>query len=203
MGNFDPRVLAYACFLAFIYALLALGATAYRQILDDVAAKDVKLGEDLDASYDPLMMVILGGIVLLAVLFTWIALAWSEARIELYVVPLCLAINFVQFYYRMHQQRLQIKTLGLVGRTIFEEGWRLVRYDQIYRVEVEHDPLWDTVIMYYADNSAHTFPTNDAGEFCRRLTHTACKALIAALQARTNAEIVVRSVSGKHRREGT
>lgn len=200
MGNFDPRVLAYAFFLAFIYALLALGATAYRQILDDFAAKDVKLGEDLDVSYDPFMMVILGGIVMLMALFTWIALAWNEARIELYVVPLCLLINFMQFYYRMYQQRLQIKTLGLVGRTIFEENWRLVRYDQIHLVEVEEDPIWDSVVMYYTDKAEAT--GKDVLEFRRRLTHAARKELVEALQTRTDAKIFVKERMKKQRPEG-
>ena len=200
MGNFDPRVLAYACFLAFIYALLALGASAYRQVLDDFAAKDVKLGEDLDISYDPLMMVMLGGIAVLTVLFTWIALAWSEPRIELYVVPLCLLINFMQFYYRMYQQRLQIKTLGVVGRTIFEEGWRLVRYDHIHLVEVEHDPIWDTVVMYYTLEANAT--GKDVIEFRRRLTHSMCKELVEALRTRTDAKIFVKESTKKIRPEG-
>ncbi len=200
MGNFDPRVLAYACFLAFIYALLALGASAYRQVLDDFAAKDVKLGEDLDISYDPLMMVMLGGIAVLTVLFTWIALAWSEPRIELYVVPLCLLINFMQFYYRMYQQRLQIKTLGVVGRTIFEEGWRLVRYDHIHLVEVEHDPVWDTVVIYYTLEANAT--GKDVVEFRRRLTHPMCKELVEALRTRTDAKIFVKESTKKIRPEG-
>lgn len=200
MGNFDPRVLAYACFLAFIYALLALGATAYRQILDDFAAKEVKLGEDLDTSYDPFMILILSGILFLTALFIWIALAWNEARIELYVVPLCLLINFLQFYYRMYQQRLQIKTLGLVGRTIFEEGWSLVRYEQIHLVEVEEDPIWDTVVMYYTDKTNAT--GKDVLEFRRRLTHAARKTLVEALKTRTDAKIFVREVVKKQRPEG-
>lgn len=200
MGNFDPRVLAYACFLAFIYALLALGATAYRQILDDFAAKEVKLGEDLDTSYDPFMILILSGILFLTALFIWIALAWNEARIELYVVPLCLLINFLQFYYRMYQQRLQIKTLGLVGRTIFEEGWSLVRYEQIHLVEVEEDPIWDTVVMYYTDKTNAT--GKDVLEFRRRLTHAARKTLVEALKTRTDAKIFIREVVKKQRPEG-
>lgn len=194
MGNFDPRVLSHACFLAFIYALLALGATAYRQILDDFASKELKLGEDLDISYDPFMMVILSGILALTALFTWIALAWSEPRIELYVVPLCLLINFLQFYYRMYQQRLQIKTLGLVGRTIFEEGWSIVRYDHIHLVEVEQDPLWDTVVMYYTEKVEAT--GKDAKEFRRRMTHRMRKELVEALTSRTNAKIFTKE-SGK------
>jgi hypothetical protein len=187
MSNFDPRIFAHACFLAFIYALLALGASAYRQVLDDFAAKEVKLGEDLGISYDPLMMLILGGIILLVSVFTWTALAWSEPRIELYVVPLCLLINFMQFYYRMYQQRLQIKTLGLVGRTIFEEGWRLVRYEQIHLVEVEPDPIWDTVVMYYTDKADAT--GKEVKEFRRRTTHRTTKELLEALETRTEAKI--------------
>lgn len=194
MGNFDPRVLSHACFLAFIYALLALGASAYRQILDDFAAKNVKMGEDLDISYDPFMMVILGGILALTALFTWIALAWNEPRIELYVVPLCLLINFMQFYYRMHQQRLQIKTLGLVGRTIFEEGWRVVGYENIHVVEVEQDPIWDTVVMYYTDKADAT--GKDAKELRRRMTHRKRKVLLEALATRTSAKIFTKE-SGK------
>jgi hypothetical protein len=192
MGNFDPKVLAHACFLAFIYSLLAFGATAYRQLIDDFAAKDVKVGEDLDTSYDPLLMVVLGVIVVLMGLFTWIALSWSEARIELYVVPLSLVINFVQFYYRMHQQRLQIKTLGIVGRNVFEENWRVVRYEQIHLIEVEQDPIWDTVLMYYTEKNTDT--GKDAKMFRRRVTHAMREPLVAILEARTGAKIFKKEV---------
>jgi hypothetical protein len=187
MGNFDPKVLAYACFLAFIYSLLAFGATAFRQMLDEFAAKEVKLGEDLDIAYDPLMIAILGIITCLILLFTWIALSWNEARIELYVMPLSLGINFVQFFYRMHQQRLQIKTLGMVGRNIFEEGWRLVRYEFVHLVEVETDPVWDTVIIYYTEKEDAT--GKDVKEFRRRMTHRMRKDLVKTLEIRTNAKI--------------
>jgi hypothetical protein len=187
MGNFDPKVLAYACFLAFIYSLLAFGATAFRQMLDEFAAKEVKLGEDLDTAYDPLMIAILGVIASLIVLFIWIALSWNEARIELYVMPLSLGINFVQFFYRMHQQRLQIKTLGMVGRNIFEEGWRLVRYEFVHLVEVETDPIWDTVIVYYTEKEDAT--GKDVKEFRRRMTHGMRRELVRTLEKRTNAKI--------------
>jgi hypothetical protein len=187
MGNFDPKVLAYACFLAFIYSLLAFGATAFRQMLDEFAAKEVKLGEDLDTAYDPLMIGILCFIACLIVLFIYIALSWDEARIELYVMPLSLGINFVQFFYRMHQQRLQIKTLGMVGRNIFEEGWRLVRYEYIHLVEVETDPVWDTVILYYTEKEDAT--GKEVKEFRRRMTHGMRKELVRTLEIRTQAKI--------------
>lgn len=187
MGNFDPKVLAYACFLAFIYSLLAFGATAFRQMLDEFAAKEVKLGEDLDTAYDPLMIGILSVIACLIALFIYIALSWDEARIELYVMPLSLGINFVQFFYRMHQQRLQIKTLGIVGRNIFEEGWRLVRYEFVHLVEVETDPVWDTVILYYTEHDDAT--GKDVKEFRRRMTHRSRKEFIKTLASHTSAKI--------------
>ncbi len=199
MGNFDPKVLAYACFLAFIYSLLAFGATAFRQMLDEFAAKEVKLGEDLDTAYDPLMIGILCFIFSLILLFIYIALSWDEARIELYVMPLSLGINFVQFFYRMHQQRLQIKTLGMVGRNIFEEGWRLVRYDLIHLVEVETDPVWDTVILYYTEKEEAT--GKEVKEFRRRMTHSMRKELVRTLETRTTAKIFQKDASKPHKNE--
>lgn len=199
MGNFDPKVLAYACFLAFIYSLLAFGATAFRQMLDEFAQKEVKLGEDLSAAYDPLMIAILGIISCLIALFIWLALSWDEARIELYVMPLSLGINFVQFFYRMHQQRLQIKTLGIVGRNIFEEGWRLVRYEFIHLVEVETDPVWDTVILYYTEKEDAT--GKDVKEFRRRMTHGSRKEFIHTLETRTTAKIFQKDTIPKRRND--
>jgi hypothetical protein len=100
----------------------------------------------------------------------------------------------------MYQQRLQIKTLGVVGRTIFEEGWRLVRYDHIHLVEVEHDPIWDTVVMYYTLEANAT--GKDVVEFRRRLTHPMCKELVEALRTRTDAKIFVKESTKKIRPEG-
>jgi hypothetical protein len=102
-------------------------------------------------------------------------------------MPLSLGINFVQFFYRMHQQRLQIKTLGMVGRNIFEEGWRLVRYEYIHLVEVETDPVWDTVILYYTEKEDAT--GKEVKESRRRMTHGMRKELVRTLEIRTQAKI--------------
>lgn len=186
-AEFSLETLYHAMYLAFVYSLLAFGASIYRQLLDDFSIQDIKLGEDMYFSYDPLMMLWMLSFVVFAGLFEWIALEWSEPRVELYCVPLMAMINAVQVYYRMSQQRLQIKTLGLVGRDVFEERFRVINYDQIHLVEVLQDPVWNVVMMYYTEHEDDT--GKDVKIFRRRMTRRMLPKLVTALENKTTAKI--------------
>jgi hypothetical protein len=189
--NFDAPTFFHALYVAFAYSWLAFGATAYRQIIDNFSIKDsrlIKMGEDIHYAYDPVMMVCIGACVLLGIASFFLAFVWWEMpHIELYCVPLALAINTVQFWYRMKQQRLRIRTFGLIGRNIFEEGMRAIPYEDIHLVEVERDPIWNTVTMYYTDPNA--FDDKEVKIFNRRITGHALPHLLAALEQKTSAKI--------------
>ncbi len=189
--NFDLLVFWHALYVAFAYSWLAFGATAYRQYIDKYRFKDVdlmQLGEDIYYTYDPLMMYWIASFVLLAILFFFIGYIWTEeARVERYAVPLGFTINTVQIAYRMKQQRLQIRTFGIFGRKIFEEDFRLIRYDQIHLIEVEKDPIWNIVTFYYTDPAAHD--AREVHEYPRRVTGLILPKLLVTLEQKTTAKI--------------
>ncbi len=157
MGNFDRLVLFHAFFVALTYAMLAYGASVYRRIVDNIAERAVRLGEDIHFGYDPFVLYCLGVLFILDLASAYFAVyILPEAEVQYYVIPLALTINITQIAHRMHYQRLQIKTKGLVGKNIFAEDFQIIPYDELYLVEIERDPLWNTVTFY----TAHT-PTNE------------------------------------------
>jgi len=190
-SNFDAPTFFHALYVAFAYSCLAFGATAYRQIIDNFSIKDsklVKVGEDISFAYDPLMMVWIGAFAALALLFTFIGFfVMGTPHIEMYCVPLGFLINIVQLWYRMKQQRLRIRTFGLIGRNIFEEGLRAINYDHIHLVEVERDPIWNTVSIYYTE--LDDTEGKNVKTFRRRMTARTLPKLLAMLQQKTTAKI--------------
>jgi hypothetical protein len=156
-GNFSSIVLFHASFVALTYAMLAYGASVYRRIVDNLAERTVQLGEDIHFGYDPFVLYALGVLSLLDIAFVYfVVYILPEAEVQYYVIPLALTINITQIAHRMHYQRLQIKTKGLVGKNIFAEDFQLIPYEELYLVEVERDSLWNAVTFYIA----HA-PTNE------------------------------------------
>lgn len=152
MGNFDFTIFMHASYVAFAYALVAWGATYYRQFLDDLNVREaVKMGEDIYIAYDPF------GILLILVLFVFfltfatLALYVFPLEVRFYVIPLAFVVNIVQFAYRYHRQRLLVKTLGIVGRSIFDTRVRVAPYRAIKKIEFEREMLWDILILHFYD----------------------------------------------------
>lgn len=190
--NFDLTIFWHALYVAFAYSWLAFGATAYRQLIDKFRLRDkdiTRLGEDIYFSYDPLMIYWIISFILLGILFFFIGYVWwHEARIELYAVPLGFGINTVQLLYRLGQQRLYIRTFGIMGRNIFEENFHLLLYPQIHLIEVQRDPVWSTIILYYTDEADTTNRTVHV--FRRRVTVFVLPKLLQILQQKTAATII-------------
>jgi hypothetical protein len=190
--SFDLLTFYHALYVAFAYSWLAFGATAYRQIIDNFSIKDsrlIKMGEDIYFTYDPLMMVWIASFVVLAIVSGMVAFVWmSFPHIELYCVPLGFMINIVQLWYRMKQQRLRVRTFGLIGRNIFEEGMRAIAYEHVHLIEVERDPIWSTVTIYYSDE-AETEKKTDVKTLKRRILPRSLPKFLAMLEQKTTAKI--------------
>lgn len=193
MERFDLMVFWHALFLAFVYCCLAMGATAYRQILDNIRIKEAdltRLGEDIYFCYDPLMAYWIAAFAALAVLFFFIGYVWSaEAYIERYVVPLAFLINIAQISYRMKQQRLRVRTFGFVGRSVMAEDFHTVLFAQIHLVEACKDPVWSTLILYYAAES-DLEARGEVRRLKRRMTKRALAKTLATLRQKTDAKIL-------------
>lgn len=152
MGNFDATIFIHAGYVAFTYALVAWGATYYRQFLDDLDIKEaVRMGEDVYFAYDPLGILIILVLCVFFLTFAALALYVFPLEIRYYVIPLAFAVNIVQLVYRYHRQRLSIKTLGIVGKSVFDSKFRVAPYRAIKRLETQRDLLWNVLVIHFYD----------------------------------------------------
>lgn len=155
MGNFDATIFIHAGYVAFVYALVAWGATYYRQLLDDLDVKEaVKMGEDMYLAYDPLGILLILVLCVFFLTFAALALYVFPLEIRYYVIPLAFAVNIVQLSYRYHRQRVVVKTLGIVGKSVFDSKFRVAPYRAIKRMEVQHDLLWNVLILHFYDTGS-------------------------------------------------
>jgi len=183
MGNFDFTIFMHACYVAFVYSLVAWGATFYRQFLDDLDVKEtVRLGEDMYFAYDPL------GILLILVLcgffctFAVLALYVFPLEVRYYVIPLVFLVNIVQLGYRYHRQRFVVKTYGLVGKNIYlERRFRVVPYRAIKRVEFLREPLWDVLILHFYESDSR----GNLVEMHRRFSRKMLRRVLHTIEAHT------------------
>lgn len=152
MGNFDFTIFMHASYVAFAYALVAWGATYYRQFLDDLDVKEaVKMGEDIYFTYDPFGLLLILVLFIFFLTFAILALYVFPLEVRFYVIPLAFLVNIVQLSYRYHRQRLSVKTLGIVGKSVFDSKFRVAPYRAIKKIETERDTLWDVLILHFYD----------------------------------------------------
>lgn len=182
MGNFDVTIFIHAGYVAFTYALVAWGATYYRQFLDDLDVKEaVKMGEDVYFAYDPLGILIILVLCVFFLTFAALALYVFPLEIRYYVIPLAFAVNIVQLLYRYHRQRLVVKTLGIVGKSVFDSKFRVAPYRAIKRLAIERDTLWNVLVLSFYD-------TGNRGELMElrvRVFKQSFPRIVAFLEAHT------------------
>ncbi len=156
MGNFDTTIFMHACYVAFVYALVAWGGTFYRQFLDDMDAKEgVRLGEDLFFAYDPLGVLLILVLCVFFCTFAALSLYVFPLEVRFYVIPLAFSVNVVQLGYRYHRQRFVVKTHGLVGKNIYlERRFRVVPYRAVKQVEFLREPIWDVLILHFYESDS-------------------------------------------------
>lgn len=171
MGNFDFTIFMHACYVAFVYALIAWGATFYRQFLDDLDVKEaVRLGEDLYFAYDPLGILLILVLCVFFCTFAALALYVFPLEVRYYVIPLAFGVNVAQLGYRYHRQRFVIKTLGMVGKNIYlERRFRVVPYRAVKSVEYIREPMWDVLILHFYDTGSQGTLVEMHRRFSRRM----------------------------------
>lgn len=183
---FDPVVLYHALYVAFVYSLLAFGATFYRKVIDELEVRQVRLGEDMFFAYDPMNAILLAGFFAALLLFTAIALFVVQPEVLFYVIPLALMINIIQIAWRAHSQRMIVRTLGVVGRSVFADKYRAVPYAAMQMVEIKDKGVWSELVVWYLpdDSRPHTVAT-----FRFRLRHGSAATLLRFIRNRSDAVI--------------
>lgn len=182
MGNFDATIFIHASYVAFVYALVAWGATYYRQLLDDIDVKEaVKMGEDVYLAYDPLGVLIVLVLCIFFLTFAALALYVFPLEIRYYVIPLAFVVNIVQLSYRYHRQRLLVKTLGIVGKSVFDSKFRVAPYRAIKRMAVQREPLWNVLILHFYDTGSR----GELAELHVRISKRSFPRIVSFVEANT------------------
>lgn len=139
---FDWQTFFHAAYVAFVFAVLLFGALAFRQVVDDLEVRALQLGEDRESFLDAPVTLALGLAWLLVGLITLVAFARLEPSIYGYALPLILGVQVMQLTLRTVFQKTQIKTRGLVVRSILFHGVRPVPYEEIVMVRFVRHRFW-------------------------------------------------------------
>lgn len=127
----DNEIFFHACYVAFVFAFLFFGALAFRQVLDDIAVRRLRMGEDRDAFVNGPAVIIPVVLVLLATTAAVVCYDDPEPTVYLYALPLILGVQGIQMGFRLWFQRMQIKTRGIVVRSMLLERVRPISFDDI------------------------------------------------------------------------
>jgi hypothetical protein len=184
---FDKVIFLYALYVAFAYAALALGATYYRQALDDMQAKEFNTGETLFFAVNPNAYIAIAVIFLFFIIFAFFALSLESPAILAYAFPIALAINIVQLLLRTASQKVIIGTHGILLRYIFRAGATGIRYDDLIKAEIQPFAAWYKFSFY-------TLPYEYSG--CCFLNHEQSERLQKLLQAYPLCQVVPYQLKG-------
>jgi hypothetical protein len=136
--NIDVQTLYYSAYVAFVFAVLLFGALAFRQILDDLELRRKRVGEDRTAFLDPLATAAVLAALLLSLAIGIAVVAFHEPSIYWYALPMILGVQGLQMAARVWFQRSQVKTKGLVVRSVLFDKVKVVQFDEVGDVEFRH-----------------------------------------------------------------
>lgn len=146
--NFDSTTMFHAVYVAFVFTCMFFGALAFRQVLDNMAIKAMRMGENRQyfLSAPGIVFVILGLTVSTGVGI----IAWrvSQPTVYIYALPLILCAQCIQLGLRLYFQRTQVTTLGIVVRPLLLEKQRAIRFEDILHVYSKNMWLWTRITLY-------------------------------------------------------
>lgn len=148
MLHFDRTLFLYALYVGFVYSTLAFGALWFRQYVDDVAAKEIRLGEDMYITRNPFGLLLGGGFFLFFCIFALAALLTPAAGVITYVIPIACAINVVQLSLRTFWQTIDIRTEGILIRFLLKDKPVGIRYDDLIKIEISEFGSWYRVSFF-------------------------------------------------------
>ncbi|MES2764418.1 MAG: hypothetical protein V4642_01010 [Bacteroidota bacterium] len=182
MFEFSPLIFFHALYVGLTYALMAFGAMYYRQVLDNLETKKVRLGEDLFTFIDPASIAFIIVLCGLFCIFAFIAIT-RKPQTLFYVIPIAFAINIIQLIFRTQKQRGKVKTEGILIRyMLFISGNAAIRYDELVCVEIVRELFWFKIIFFTDETEAKAQ--------CR-MTDTVTKEFLKILESRSDATIMM------------
>lgn len=139
---FDWETFFHAGYVAFVFSVLFLGALAFRQIVDNLEVKRLQLGEDRDSFLDAPVTIILGVGWLVILFFAPFVYLNVAPTVYAYALPLILCVQLLQLTLRTFFQRTQIKTRGLVIRSLLFGQVRGLAFADIVMIRFVQDRFW-------------------------------------------------------------
>ncbi len=135
----------HAAYVAFVFGVLFFGALAFRQILDDLAVKGLAMGEDRDSFLDAAWVVVMAAGWIGVGILGLICYGLLPPSIYAYAVPMVIGVQVLQLTLRLVFQRTQVKTRGLVVRSVLFDRVRAVDYTEIVVVRFVPGRFWTEV----------------------------------------------------------
>ncbi len=139
---FDWQTFFHAGYVAFVFGVLFFGALAFRQIVDNLEVKRLQLGEDRDCFLDAPIAVVLGSAWLGVLLLGPVMYLNLPPSVYGYALPLIIGVQLLQLSLRTFYQRTQVKTRGLVVRSIMFDKVRGLPFAEIVMIRFIQDRFW-------------------------------------------------------------
>lgn len=144
-GTIDTELFLHGMYVAFVFAVLMFGALAFRQVLDDLEVRKIRLGEDRDAFVDAPGTLIMAALWILDLGLAIILYGIVEPSIYTYAMPMILAAQSMQISLRLYFQRTLVRTGGLVIRSVLFEQLRIVPFDDVVMIRFVRHAWWVTI----------------------------------------------------------
>jgi hypothetical protein len=141
-STFSLATFYHASYVAFAFSCLLFGALAFRQVLDNLEVRRMQLGEDFDAFLSPVACCAITAMSAVVVLASFLCYRIEHPTIYAYAFPMVLAVQTVQFALRTLFQRTNLKTRGIVIRSVLFGRVVGAPYDDIRLVEVMPEMMW-------------------------------------------------------------
>ncbi|MBL7974685.1 MAG: hypothetical protein JNJ85_07215 [Candidatus Kapabacteria bacterium] len=148
-------------YVAFVYAVLAFGALAYRQIIDNQYIKTISLGEERYLLFDPRVFVVISVLFLFFSIFVAIIISTKDVYyadvhntvpgLIYFVIPAVCIVSAVQLYLRAYWQRTSVRTGGIIIRRMLTEDVADIPFEDITKIHVQRESLW-CVVLFYTDS---------------------------------------------------
>ena len=175
---FDWQTFFHAGYVAFVFAVLFFGALAFRQIVDNLEVKRLQLGEDRDSFLQAPTILLLGGawsVVLVVGPFLYVNIS---PTVYSYALPLILSVQLLQLTMRAFFQRTQVKTRGLVVRSLMFDKVRGLPFSDIVMIRFVQDRFWVDVRIGLKNEEAGFRIFSFSAASLERMLEASCSAPI-------------------------
>ncbi|HLP27081.1 MAG TPA: hypothetical protein VK147_00480 [Candidatus Didemnitutus sp.] len=145
--SIDWTIWFHGAYVAFVFACLFFGALAYRQIVDNLEVRRLRLGEDRNSFVSAPGILTAFGAFLLTLMIGGYLYANATPTVWVYAFPLVLLVQNLQMVLRLLFQRTQAKTRGIVVRPVLRQGPIALPYEAIADVIITNERFWATVTV--------------------------------------------------------